>query len=654
MGTWRRVAALAAALAMVALAQGAEPRLLGPHGEDILALAFSPDGALLASGANDGTVKVWGVETGEELWVLEGHTRSVVSVAWNPEGTVLASGSDDGTVRLWDPATGAEIQALDLTPPPYTVRETDPRTGEIHIREVPAPTWVREVVWNPDGSLLAISWYENYGGFAVTLWNPGVGEKRRTIPGARGLSWRPDGAVYATVEKDDVTLWDATSEEAIRTLEAKSFAVWSPDGKELLTNTGSGWALWDVDTGRQLQTLGWYGSSRPALSSDGRFLADAYKGNYDFDVPVAGGAVIIDLVTGATLARKSVPYPGSFCVAFSPKGLTVAYGCCGDWKYPEKWFVPYCVKGMIALWDFRDLAASVIDLVAVFDGQRGEVSWVGFTPDGGSIVSTSSRSRITVWDASTRRLLVDCLSGHGQGIFAAALSPDGTFLATTGVFWDKTVRVWELATGACAATLHAPWDVKSVAWSPDGTRIAFGSIDGTIRFAETGTWTEAGLLSERGGVALDLAFDPSGRILAAALGSGIVTVWNLDRQVTIATLRGHTGPVGWVAFSPDGSVLASASEKEVKLWAASTWEEVGMLARGVSGPLAFHPERRLLALATGAGKAEVWSLETFERLAVVGLGGVRSVAFSPDGLFLVTGHADASVLLWEVAALLAK
>ena len=123
-----------------------------------------------------------------------------------------------------------------------------------------------------------------------------------------------------------MTLWDATSGESIRTLDARSFAVWSPDGKKLLTNTGSGWALWDVETGRQLQRLGLYGSSKPVLFSDGRFLAFVYKGNYDFDVPLAGSAVIFDLVTGAGVARERVPYPGSFCVAFSPKGTILATG----------------------------------------------------------------------------------------------------------------------------------------------------------------------------------------------------------------------------------------------------------------------------------------------------------------------------------------
>ncbi len=76
-------------------------RTLEGHTGWVLSVAFSPDGALLASGSNDNTVRLWRVSDGAQLRTLEGHTDEVRSVAFSPDGRLLASGSRDGTVRLW-------------------------------------------------------------------------------------------------------------------------------------------------------------------------------------------------------------------------------------------------------------------------------------------------------------------------------------------------------------------------------------------------------------------------------------------------------------------------------------------------------------------------------------------------------------------------
>jgi WD40 repeat protein len=86
--------------------------VLEGHTGPVFAVAFSPDGQLLASGSYDHTVRLWNPATGKELQKLEGHTDLVQTVAFSPDGQLLASGSYDHTVRLWNPATGKELQKL--------------------------------------------------------------------------------------------------------------------------------------------------------------------------------------------------------------------------------------------------------------------------------------------------------------------------------------------------------------------------------------------------------------------------------------------------------------------------------------------------------------------------------------------------------------
>jgi len=501
-------------------------RLTG-HDGAVRSVSYSSDGHLLASGSDDGTVRIWDTLTGEEkISPMRSGDGAVLSVDFARNGKWVASGTEACTVCIWTVTTGHR-----------SLQKLSNHSGS-----------VRSVVFSRDSSRLASASKDK----TIRLWNPETAVQLAILNGhtvaLTRVAFSPDGEILASSsENESIRLWYSTTGQAAReSLEGAGYRSvdFSPDGEMIAGATRYSVELTRHTTGEKITSL-WYGSTINSIqfSPDARSLVVTR----DWDVrlwtlhPDPRDASWVDLGRHGGNVN---------CATFSPDGLYIASA--SD-------------DGTIRIWS----AGSGQSAVQRMPAHEKRVWSVVVSQDGASIISGSSDNSVRVWNAHTGEATLPPLTGHTDSVVSVSISPDGDLI--TSASWDHTIQFWNAQSGEAAGEpMCGHTDtVWAVTFSHNGHWLASASDDCTARLWDVATRQALAvgpLRCQKG--ANTVGFSPDDEIVAAGDNSGRIYLWRTETgEQASGPLHANDKRVCSVAFSPDGTRIVSGGEDNAaRIW----------------------------------------------------------------------------------------
>jgi len=656
------------------------------QGKSMNSIALSPDGNCVATGSDDGIVRLCDLSRGQAVSMKLIMPSDVQRVAFSPDGARIVAVTRAGQARIWSVANGEALTPLRVAND-FSQRSVSDVAGQLRpaasfntngdlvllawgsksaqlreaatgalVRQFAHPDVVYHAAFSPDNRYVVTSGKDG----TARVWETATGKMASpALEHAGMVAWAqfsPDGTKVLTVrERHFVQLWDWREGRKlapeIPRRSTLSHASLSPDGSSIFTTAGSGYAnLYDAASSRQMYNFQQQGGILDAaFSPDGGHLATACED---------GNAWIWDL---AQASRHPMLLPHANHIeeiAFSADGRRLAVA--GRGGYARVWdlappqrgvrrlpgndvtWVEFDQPGRRALLLSTGPRSSVRvydvqtgNLISAADLSAGEASHARFSPDGSRVLTFGKGRTARVFEAASGRELFTL--GHEHSLHDALWAPDGKFIVTAA--GAAGALAWESATGKVAMRFPCSNSVIAIAISPDSTRLATGQSDKTV-LIWAGFEQGAGTASSPSDPAqlLQIRDKPSPRRMAPSL---------------ISTL----GPINQLAFSPDGKRLGISTGRDAEgvfeLCDAITGERIAkpVVHRDVVRDFEFSGDSRRVATACDDHAARVWDAATSDPVSpwLPHDYEAREVIFSPDATRLATQSRRGAVRLWSAS-----
>ena len=578
-----------------------------------------------------------GLQTSRILMRLEDAAAPVWGVAFSPDGAFVAAVTDDGSAEgrifIWIAASGE-------------LRRTITYQGDVALGHT--------LRFDAAGNRLALVARAGDDGVVVQTWDiqSGAMLTKVALPGVAGnVQLSSDWRLVATGASDGiVSIWDAQTAELLLWLTTGAndpVIAFSPDNTRLAVAGLSGQvAIWEFPASLAAPTGQPPAAFRTSLAGDVRDVWIDHTSTRLFLERNGGRLELWD--PGNTGGPQTI-FAGHSALV---NGLAI--------QADGSRLASAGTEGAARVWE----VATGTELFAL-TGHDGFVTDVAFSPAGDRLATAGVDGSVRIWNTAT------FAGGDSAGFTAVAgidldleLSPDEQTIALGNGAGPATV--WDVATGELLFTLrgYADSGVNRLSYHPDGSRLASAGADQMIRVWSLTDGAE--ILSflahddaVAGGLfrgAVDVAYSPDGTRLASAGADGLAKVWDATSGELLLTLAGHSAGLHSLAYSPDGLLIATASDNpdtSVKVWDAQTGAELYSFGPNPDRALAlaFNQESKLLAVGGQGGYLKVWDLRTGNLAAeMTGQPGtIGSVHFLPDGRRLVSGGATA-ISVWDLSS----